>query len=349
MRAVSIRLCRAAASAVVAKPTVSAPVTAPVAGSPAHVAGKSAVGLRSEAVARRVEAVTDRLFAGSSDGAAYAPTSPILRAALGQPRPVRQPSPSVVQRPVATPAPAPVVEPKKTLAELENLPAVELRRMLAVRSVSLGSVTEKAELAKWVHQHQDLPVERREACPSEALRPSTRRGDSHSLVDLQQMSVAELRRVLQDRGVGEGPATEKSDLINWVWQHQHLPVLRERDPRRQQKSRTGRRVFGGHGDADPYDLPKDNPKPEQPEQDKIEGDDVRLLEGDSGTRLLEGAASEDAFPSRWSCWLLIPVIAIATVALVVGVLIGNDMRRAAAEGANVNTSESPATRHEFHQ
>jgi len=195
--------------------------------------------------------------------------------------------------------------------------------------VSLGSATEKAELAKWVHQHQDLPVVRQKACPSDAARPSARGKEAtHSLAELRQMSVAELRQTLQDRGVGEGPATEKSDLVQWVWQHQHLPVLRGNDPRRQQKTRSSRRrFFGGHGDEDPYDLPRDKPKVDQ---DKIEGEAVRLLEGDSGTKLLEGA-SEDVSSSGWSRWLLIPVGAVVAMASVVGVLIANDMRRAAAD------------------
>lgn len=290
--------------------------------------------------------MTDRLFAGSSDGTAYAPTSPILSAALGQPRPARQPpGPVAARRPAAAPAPAPRAEPK-TLAELEELPAVELRRMLAVRGVSLGSATEKAELAKWVHQHQDLPVGRREACAAEATRPATRRGESHSLVELEQMSVAELRRVLQERGVGEGPATEKSDLVKWAWQHQHLPVLREADPRRQRARPNGRRVFGGYGDSDPYDLPRDKPKTETPEQERIEGDEKRLLEGDSETKLLEGDASEETPPSRWSRWLLIPIGAVVTVTSVIGVLMANDMRRAAAEGAGAQASGGQAARSE---
>lgn len=284
-------------------------------------------------MANDVDAARRRLFAGASTGTSYSPTSPLLGAVFNAPEAAPTPRPrrddsAARQAPVSAPPPAPL-----ELSTLESLPAAELRRMLAVRAVgSPAGATEKADLARWVHQHQDLPVVRPDATqpsasPSTCGRPAD---GSKSLAQLKDMSVAELRKVLHERGVGEGPAAEKSELVQWVFQHQHLPVLREDDPRRQQyRGGKRRRTFGPGGYEDPYDLPCDGEGPESKKQEQLEGDETKKLEGASQPLLEGGCAEEEASkPSR--LWL-IPAGLLAAVASAAAFLMINDVRRAAAE------------------
>lgn len=46
----------------------------------------------------------------------------------------------------------------KSVAELKRMSVQELRDMLEARGVGPGSASEKGDLARWVFQHQDLPV-----------------------------------------------------------------------------------------------------------------------------------------------------------------------------------------------
>ncbi|CAJ1455237.1 unnamed protein product [Effrenium voratum] len=224
---------------------------------------------------------------GASSGTAYAPDSPILSQVVG-PRP----------RPETHVQPATVSEPKElSLAELKDLPTKDLQAMLKQRGVT-HNASDKDSLANWVHQHQHLPHVKVEA--------------ARSLQQLQQLPVAELRDMLQERGVEEGSATEKAELARWVWQHQHLPILHEMDPRRQRKT-------GGFG----YGRRGREPEPEQKEEEKLqlEAEEVGKLEGES-PKLLEGETSAPA--RRWP-WVL--AASAAAVVLLVGGIAANDLRQ----------------------
>ncbi|CAJ1356007.1 unnamed protein product [Effrenium voratum] len=224
---------------------------------------------------------------GASSGTAYAPDSPILSQVVG-PRP----------RPETHVQPATVSEPKElSLAELKDLPSKDLQAMLKQRGVT-HNASDKDSLANWVHQHQHLPHVKVEA--------------ARSLQQLQQLPVAELRDMLQERGVEEGSATEKAELARWVWQHQHLPILHEMDPRRQRKT-------GGFG----YGCRGREPEPEQKEEEKLqlEAEEVGKLEGES-PKLLEGETSAPA--RRWP-WVL--AASAAAVVLLVGGIAANDLRQ----------------------
>lgn len=145
-------------------------------------------------------------------GTAYAPGSPILSA-------VMQPQPRQMMDPIVT-------EPKRemSLAELRKMPGAALQQMLDERGVSASAVDQHS-LAKWVHQHQHLPVK---------PRPKPRVPPAHSLAELERMSVAQLREMLARRGVSGGSATEKLELAKWVWQHQHIPCHRQAAPEREE-------------------------------------------------------------------------------------------------------------------
>lgn len=95
------------------------------------------------------------VFRGST-GTAYAPASPILTQVLSP-----APTPEVVV-PVSKASTKPTKPvPSQTshsLQELRHKSVTDLREMLASRGVSEGSARDKADLAEWVWQHQDLPV-----------------------------------------------------------------------------------------------------------------------------------------------------------------------------------------------
>lgn len=353
MRA-GVRICRAAAgnSRVVASRPAAGSVVVPVepTGAVAERAapGAAAVHSRTEALANRaaghVEAASQKIFRGSSDGTSYAADTPVLGQLFG-PRP-REPSAvsssSSSRSTQAAPASSPVPAAPRSLAELETLPAAELRRMLAVRCVSLGSATEKAELANWVFQHQNLPVRRQDAEPEEAARrsPATQGFAAKSLAELRQTSTVELRGMLAERGVGEGSATEKGELVEWVWQHRNLPVLHDGAHRRERTGRSAFRPgFGAHTES--YDVPRDKEQKRGPEL--LEGQDPTLrLEENAEQRLLEagaGAAEEEVKKRPW--WLWAVVGGTVGVAGAFGFLATNDARRAALEEQQRNQCSAP--------
>lgn len=285
-----------------------------------------AVGRRAEALAGRADAAASKIFGGSCDRTAYAADTPILSQALNTPppRPVSQP-PSAEIRHGTVPAPRPV-EPKRSLAELEQMPVAELKQMLAMRGVGLGSASEKAELVKWVQQHQDLPVLRQ--ARSTDLGQSGVRDVSKSLADFKKMPIKELHGYLRERGVGTGSNTEKNELAHWVWQHRDLPVLRgaQRNGGRQQWARG----FGPGPGGDPYDLPHEERRDSKPKPEELESPEQEQLEA-SETKLLEGATDSEATNS-WR-WFWIPVGAMASVALCLIALAVNDSQNAKGDDA----------------
>merc|ERR1712224_1111604 len=100
-------------------------------------------------------------------------------------------------------------------AELACLSVKELKQMLSDRGVGQGNASEKSELVEWVHAHQELNVKSKKAKHEPASKNA-----------LAQLSVVELHRMLAVRGVAPGNASEKSELVEWVYQHQNLPVIR---------------------------------------------------------------------------------------------------------------------------
>uniref|UniRef100_A0A7S0A4Y4 SAP domain-containing protein n=1 Tax=Pyrodinium bahamense TaxID=73915 RepID=A0A7S0A4Y4_9DINO len=225
------------------------------------------------------------------------------------------------------PAPAPL-----SLAELQALPAKELRHMLAERGVSPGTATEKAELAQWAFQHQDLPAVRSAASAAPAAGAG-REEATKSVAELRQMSVAELREMLAQRGVSEGSATEKGELVQWVFQHQNLPVLRASQQQRKKTRQRGRWSFFGRGDpSDPYDSPREEAKQRGPEHERLEGLEPERLEGNEGQRLLEGSAEALAAAPARRCWPWAAAGGLGVAVLaIVGTVAANDARQAATE------------------
>lgn len=200
-------------------------------------------------------------------------------------------------------------DPARTLAELKQLPAKELQEMLDKRGVRHSSL-DKDDLATWVHQHQHIPVKE----SAKANRPMV---PSHSLQELKQMSVKDLREMLASRGVPEGSATEKSDLATWVWQHQHLPVLH-----RASGGRKGRRFgFGPGGDSG-----ADSEPVEEPEVPKLEANDAKQIEGDE-TKLLEGTSEE---VRRWPLRTL-ALVSFGVLAILVAAVATNDAMQVTEE------------------
>eukprot|EP00439_Symbiodinium_sp_Y106_P074574 s270_g14.t1 len=130
--------------------------------------------------------VSSGVLKGSGTGTAYAPTSPILSQVIHSPTP--KPASYAPAATSTATAPAPAMARSQSLAELQQLSTSELNRMLAERGVSGHSATEKDDLAKWVHQHQHLPVISRPAA-----QPDASRKQSWSTHELQQKSVAELK------------------------------------------------------------------------------------------------------------------------------------------------------------
>ncbi|CAE7895996.1 LSMT-L [Symbiodinium microadriaticum] len=262
--------------------------------------------------------VSSGVLKGSGTGTAYAPTSPILSQVIQSPTPK-----PASHAPAATAtAPAPAMARSQSLEELRQRSTSELNRMLAERGVSGHSATEKDDLAKWVHQHQHLPVISRPVA-----QPDTSRKQSWSTRELQQMSVAELKDMLAERGVPEGTAAEKSELVKWVWQHQHLPALYAAKERRKGSRRWG---FGYDSEGS-----RDEPRTEEPERKKLEApEDTKQLEGES-TKLLEGRTEE--VHRRWPRALF---AALAAVALVVVAVAANDTARAQTSDALVLEDEN---------
>merc|ERR1719330_339821 len=295
MRVAAVRLSRAASRAVAVRPDAATPSVASENGAAVKARPMgAALERRAEALAGRADAVASKVFAGACARASYAPDTPILSQALNPSPPASAPSRPAPQRcegPVPMPRPP---EVKRSLVELEQMSAAELKNMLTLRGVGAGNATEKAELARWVHQHQDLPILSREKQHDIAVQNAKR---SSSLADFKKMPVKELRKFLQERGVSEGSTTEKSELVQWVWQHRDLPVLRKDDPRRENAGRWRRGIRPGPGGPS-YDLPRDEPEPEEPKLDQIEGKEQEQLEG-GDTKLLEGGTSGEAAPSPW--------------------------------------------------
>lgn len=335
MRLVGARLGRAAgasSNAVARRPEAAAALPPAVAeggggGALAERAGQRAAAVHShaEALAGRAQSAGQRLFRGSCDGTAYAADSPILGQVFG-PAPRHEPvacSTTATASPVVVPPPA----APRSLQELQTLPATELRRMLSSRGVGLGSATEKAELAQWVFQHQDLPeVRGGQAASTSPAAPAERA--FKSVAELRRKPVAELRDMLAERGVDEGSTTEKDDLVEWVWQHQHLPVLHTGRERQRTAGRRFRPGFGAH--SEPYDSPRDEARSEKPEHERLEGSDPKQLEGAAGQGLLEGGTAAQELPRhRWWAW---PAAGLGCAFVGVWAALAiNDASRAAAE------------------
>lgn len=325
MRTAARRLAGGSRAVAVRPEAAAPPAVAPAAGSAVSSTRPvgAAVQRRAEDLAERADAAAYKVFGGSSDRACYTADSPILSQALNPSRP----APRRRSEETIVPAPRPAEpEPPKSLAELEQLPTTELKRMLAVRGVGLGDATEKAELVNWVQKHQDLPVKHRAARSEDAVHfvrdsaPATK-----SLAEFKEMPVKELRRFLHERGAGEGGNTEKSELVQWVYQHRDLPVLRQDDPRRERSDCRWRRGPGPGGD--PYDMPRGKPDAEDPKQEQLEGAEQEKLEGGEETKLLEGSADTETPSSRWR-WLWVPAGVGATLALGLIALAINDSQSA---------------------
>eukprot|EP00930_Biecheleria_cincta_P052906 TRINITY_DN38203_c0_g1_i1.p1 TRINITY_DN38203_c0_g1~~TRINITY_DN38203_c0_g1_i1.p1 ORF type:complete len:339 (+),score=76.20 TRINITY_DN38203_c0_g1_i1:134-1150(+) len=265
-----------------------------------------------------VHGTVGKVFKGSASGTSYVPDSGVLGDVF------KPPSEAVRERPSASPtaahvAPAPAAPVPMSLGDLEKLPAKELKTMLAMRGVSPPKVTEKSELASWVYQHQDLPAIRSKATveADKDLRPL-------SMTELDRMSVAELRKALHERNVDEGTCTEKSDLVKWVFEHQHLPMVPEEQ---RQKSRTdGKRRFGFRAGGDPHDSSREESKDDMKELP--EPDEQKLLDGKE-QKLLEGSSAEEETHSRaWPLWAKLCSGFVAVAVLGLGALAANDARRA---------------------
>ncbi|CAE7361431.1 LSMT-L [Symbiodinium natans] len=121
---------------------------------------------------------------GSATGTAYAPSSPILSQVIQSPAPAPPPRPAAAPAEAAPAAPA----RSRSLAELKKLPSSDLSQMLAERGVSGHTATDKDDLAKWVHEHQHLPVISRPAATPDGARMQSR-----SIHELRELSVAELK------------------------------------------------------------------------------------------------------------------------------------------------------------
>lgn len=322
MRRCGVRLCRASGSGLISKQV------APV---PAHNEASKSVAKRSSLpsklahsvtspLARQADAVGEKLFRGSSDGTAYAADSAVLSEHFGPKRTVQK---VTVRDPVHSPVTAstPVErEPTRSLAELQALPAAELKRMLAARGVGAGNATEKAELARWAHQHQDLPVLRKG--PAQPPKPPVSGGKS--LAELGRMPVKELHEMLRERNVQPSSASEKDELAKWVWQHQHLPVVPDQH-RKARQSRPGQRGWGAGGESSPHDSPRDEQKDQ--EQEKLDSPSPDLLESGDSRPLLEGRTEEEE-EAKGLTRLILPVLcAVGAVGTVMILLATSDARR----------------------
>lgn len=252
MRSQALRLSRASRAVTIRRPAAAPEKVDKPSGTITKRSGVAAVAAKADEMLGQYDDARAQVM--PSAGVAYAADahSPILREAL------RSHERVVYKRPQAAPARVHAQTPKSapvrrdySLAELEKKPVADLRLMLAERNVAQGNATEKDELAAWVHQHQHLPVVRPNASvgktPSATVRASQ---GPRSMNELKQMSVADLHEILDERGVGPGSATEKGELVRWVFQHQDLPVIYTGKQRR-------RRSRWGYGPGRPYDSPRD--------------------------------------------------------------------------------------------
>mmetsp|Transcript_56858 Transcript_56858/g.122978 ORF Transcript_56858/g.122978 Transcript_56858/m.122978 type:complete len:341 (-) Transcript_56858:39-1061(-) len=317
-----VATCRYSSGSVAVRSAPS-PAVAEKSGSVAKKAPQSpAVSSAASSMAAHAESARASIFKGSSSGTAYSADGPLLGTLFG-PQPSQPSQPASVSRPSnesgRSEAKAPPPAPIRTEAELKQFPVAELNRMLAARGVSPGAATEKGELAKWVFQHQHLPESAKSGAVGPARRAPLER--KHSLAELQQMPAAELRDMLDVRGVGEGSATEKSELAKWVWQHQDLPVLYKPGQKRQ-GSQSWR---WGPGKGRARDVPRD--EAEAKKQELLEAGGCPEIEGEGKQALLEGKL-EDSPRRRWP-WVVAGVI--ATLCLAAGALAANDARRSASE------------------
>jgi len=339
----ALRLCRGPARAVTVRP--EAPAVSPAVEPALRRQPLAEVQRRTDALSERAGAAAAKMgLAGSCDRAYYTAESPILKEALKEQQPRTVPSCSIpirVSRPRAA-APVEAVEPMRSLAELRTLPVSELKRMLSIRGVGTGGKTEKAELAEWVYQHQDLPLQRR-APGRDMTASSSTEGASTSLVEFRRMPVRELRRFLQERGVSEGDCTEKSDLVQWVYQHRDLPVLRKEDPRRRGGERRWTRGFGPGPGGDPYDMPREDKQHEVPKQEQLEGEEAqaRLEAGEGAEKplLLEGEEQQQQAAATRR-WFLIALAGVGVVALPLVALAINDGQQAAADAERRRSKEA---------
>eukprot|EP00931_Biecheleriopsis_adriatica_P049009 TRINITY_DN2833_c0_g1_i1.p1 TRINITY_DN2833_c0_g1~~TRINITY_DN2833_c0_g1_i1.p1 ORF type:complete len:335 (+),score=75.87 TRINITY_DN2833_c0_g1_i1:28-1032(+) len=313
------RLCRCAGRALAQQATKS-DVAEVNSRAKASALGELRAGIGNDvsSFASSAGAATQKVFRGAATGTAYAPTSPLLRSVLDKAPTEESRHATVVSKPLETVVtPTAPVQRALSLAELKELPAAELQRMLAARGVGRSSATEKEDLAAWVHQHQDLPVVR-PAAASGAAAPGP--VAAKSLSELERCSVAELRDMLARRGVDEGSAREKGELAKWVWQHQDLPIIYSpEEGRRRQRWRRG---FGGEGE--PYDSQR---KDQEPEREKLEAaEETKLLEGED-TKLLEGSTKEEGESRRQWPWAVGGLLVL--LASVIGFLAVNDARQTA--------------------
>lgn len=166
-----------------------------------------------------------------------------------------------------------------TKAELASLSVAKLRNMLSDRGVAQGNVSEKGDLVEWVHAHQGLPMIKKRAA---AEGPT-----SKSKSELAHLSVAELHRMLASRGVAPGSASEKSELVDWVYQHQNLPVIQpDATHDSQQKcwrttSRTRRRILRGNEVVTVEQPEPDAEDEEEEELKRLEAPDAKEEEQSS--------------------------------------------------------------------
>lgn len=234
-------------------------------------------------LASRAEAGAAKIFSGSSDGRSYAADSPVLGTFFNpKPVPVRPASSDVGVRSEASSSTASVrptaVAVRRSLAELRDLPAAELKLMLARRGVGPGTAADKDGLAEWVYQHQDLPERQKDSKQVQTQQAPA----SKSVAELSKKSVRELRDMLDERGVSSSGKTEKGELTEWVYQHQHLPALYKQSEDDRERGPNGR-WERGPGKGKSYTK--------QHKKKELRGDEVKLLEATDeeaeATKLLE--------------------------------------------------------------
>lgn len=288
MQCSALRLCRQASRAVV----VQKPSASSIASQPKTSASVGVHRATAAAVGKDIDRLSSKMFAGSGSGTSYAPDGGVLGDVLmnrQSPKPMQRDEDIDIfrARPVAAPAAPP---PALSFAELKQLPVSELQRMLKARAVAGPAGAEKEDLVRWVEQHQDLPEKvSQDRAPHV---PAQRR----SMSELRKMSVKELNEMLDERGVPRGSATDKKDLVTWVWQHSDLPVLYTPKARTQNNSSgSGRgRWCWSWEKTEPYDSPRQDRNHKPPdENEQIEGEKPELLEAGASQKLLTGAVETE--------------------------------------------------------